>query len=428
MIGKYVRDKSIKAGSYLFISTVIGQMMTVGSLPFLAKIYSPGDFGLFAIFMASLNIVSIPATGRLELAFVLIDDNEDASGLFIGLLATSFVYSLIVAASAAFFLSGFEDSILLVATFSVSVFSISIIKVCSSWHTRSKNFKLIACTKLIQTMIIIALQLVILATLSYRGLNGLVFGFVFSQVFLAVVLTCYSLAELEVNKGVSFQAQLRGIVVRYIDFPKFTVPAGLLNSAARQSLILVTGFFFSREIVGFIEMANRVVRMPTLLLIQSMEKVLVSRLGENIRKGISNIPLMVTVIRTVFLASVIIAVGMFLFVEQVFVVLLGDIWLTSASYSLIILPVVLTRLVVVPVCKLYIFGKQKIGLYWQAIYCLGSIAAIAIGGVIDNPSAGLLTFMLFGTCMYVLYMALCLKYAGGSLLSLFLKRKWVRLK
>ena len=53
----------------------------------LTRIYTPDDFGLFALYMSILSITMIFSTAKYELSIMLPDNEEDA----IGLLELSFL-------------------------------------------------------------------------------------------------------------------------------------------------------------------------------------------------------------------------------------------------------------------------------------------------------------------------------------------------
>ena len=76
----------------LMTGTAISQAIPVAITPILTRIYTPEDFGTFALYLSLLTIFSVFATARYEMAIILPAKDEDAFSL---LLVSSFL-SLIV--------------------------------------------------------------------------------------------------------------------------------------------------------------------------------------------------------------------------------------------------------------------------------------------------------------------------------------------
>ena len=55
------------------------QLIPLLLLPMLTRYFSPADFGVFALFMAIIQLLTIPMTLRLEMAVVLPKKDTDAA-------------------------------------------------------------------------------------------------------------------------------------------------------------------------------------------------------------------------------------------------------------------------------------------------------------------------------------------------------------
>ena len=62
----------------LMTGTSLAQAIPVAISPILTRLYSPEEFGLFALYMAVAMIVSVLVTGRYELAILLPRNEPDA--------------------------------------------------------------------------------------------------------------------------------------------------------------------------------------------------------------------------------------------------------------------------------------------------------------------------------------------------------------
>jgi O-antigen/teichoic acid export membrane protein len=62
----------------LMTGTTIAQAIPIAISPILTRIYTPEDFGVFALYMSLASIISVVATGRYELAIMLPKKDDDA--------------------------------------------------------------------------------------------------------------------------------------------------------------------------------------------------------------------------------------------------------------------------------------------------------------------------------------------------------------
>jgi len=62
----------------LMTGTGLAQAIPVAISPILTRLYSPEDFGTFAVYMAVVSIASVLVTGRYELAIMLPKNDRDA--------------------------------------------------------------------------------------------------------------------------------------------------------------------------------------------------------------------------------------------------------------------------------------------------------------------------------------------------------------
>ena len=61
----------------LMTGTTIAQAIPIAISPILTRIYTPEDFGMFALYMSIASILSVVATGWYELAIMLLKKDED---------------------------------------------------------------------------------------------------------------------------------------------------------------------------------------------------------------------------------------------------------------------------------------------------------------------------------------------------------------
>lgn len=65
----------------LMTGTTIAQAIPIAISPILTRIYTPEDFGIFAIYLAITSIIAVIATGRYEMAIMLPKEEKDVKSI-----------------------------------------------------------------------------------------------------------------------------------------------------------------------------------------------------------------------------------------------------------------------------------------------------------------------------------------------------------
>ncbi|EFK95942.1 polysaccharide biosynthesis protein, partial [sediment metagenome] len=79
-----LKSEFIKNIFTLLSGSTIAQVITLLAIPVLTRIFTPQDFGFFAVYFSLATIVSTVATGRYELAIMLPKHKKDALSIVKG--------------------------------------------------------------------------------------------------------------------------------------------------------------------------------------------------------------------------------------------------------------------------------------------------------------------------------------------------------
>lgn len=419
LLNKLMRSAFAKDAALLSVGAAASQLIFLASIPILARLYDPADFGRMAIFVAWSQILSIPAAGRYERGLLLTSNTIDTIRLFCGMMVLITIWLLLLQV-------GVETGILqavvmlsLPGLLPVTACAVAVITVGEFWCTRKGYFGRVALTKVLLAASIVAVQIIV-AEQAYSDL-GLIYGYAVGQVLVAVV----HIIPIVLTNRSGLAATLRdprcilAVLREHAALPRYSLPAGLLNTVGRQSLIVVSAAFFPQATIGYIEMANRVVRAPMNFLNQTLEKAFVSRLGRNRREGRSNVPLLTRAIRVLTAVALVGGLAAFFLLEPVIAIVLGPEWNSTVIFGLLLLPAVFSNFIVFPVSKMYIYGREKIGLLWQVGYSFGSVLVLVFGGVAGLSVLAVALFGIFSAGMNILHLTLTTRYAGASLLCIF---------
>jgi O-antigen/teichoic acid export membrane protein len=171
----------------LMTGTAIAQALPIAITPLLTRIYTPEDFGVFALFIAIVTIFGQIINGRYELAIMLPKKDEDAINIFaLGFVITSIlslVFLILILIFKNFIITFFENDEIGKWLFltPISIFFIGVWNLLNYFNIRKQNYKDISKATIIKSVILSISQITIGFIKS--GVVGLISGHIISQLF-----------------------------------------------------------------------------------------------------------------------------------------------------------------------------------------------------------------------------------------------------
>ena len=175
----------------LLTGTTVAQAIPVAISPILTRIYTPEDFGLFAIFIAMTAIFGSIVNARYDLAIMLPKKNEDAINLFaLGFLITTiissffFVLVIIFNQNLVHYLGNKEIGIWLYFL-PITIFLTGIWNILSHFNNRKKKYKILAKATILKSILLASFQLCVGY---FKSVTGLISGQIISNAFVNIKL------------------------------------------------------------------------------------------------------------------------------------------------------------------------------------------------------------------------------------------------
>lgn len=369
-------------------AAAVAQLISIGSILLLARLYTPQDFGVLSVYLSVLTIITVGASLCFESAIPLPKDDETATHILI--LATNIllVLTIVIAVIVYFFgkdLLGIIHSQamtpyiwLLPVGFAVSGFY----QLLSYWAIRKKDFLVIA-----QTRISLsggrALTQLAMGWLQ-TGAVGLVIGHITGQVVGAINF-CFLFLRYSRKRILSFSASdIHKAASRYSRFPKFFAPAALLYSAGLNLPSLILASFYGLGIAGYFLLAQRMIGIPLTVVGDSIADVYYAEAADIMRNDPLRLKsLFFRFARKQFLMGILPAALLITLGEKGLVLILGESWRTTGSYVAILGLMFFTRFVTAPLSTtLSVLEKQHLFLVVQVILLAGSLSSLLISGVL----------------------------------------------
>jgi len=355
----------------LMTGTTIAQAIPIAISPILTRIYTPEEFGIFALFLAIYSVLSSLSTGKYESAIIL--PKKDSDAFHIASLAL--IINTIVSLLTFILISIFHNEILVwisndkleiwIYFIPVFVFFTGIYNILNSLNLRLEKYRTMSKVQVIRSLTTGSTQL-ILGFLKV-GSSGLIFGQIMSLFVGNYAL--YKSTKEKINNYKFSIVKVKLLSKKYIKFPKYSLPANFISSSNQEIFSIVLSILYSTTILGYYHLVKRILALPTKIIGGAIRQVFLREAAK--KKNIANKADIVFLkfLQKIIIVSLPIYIILFFVVEDLFVIVFGDNWKEAGEYAKVLLPLFFTSFVVSPLSGIdNIFDKNQIGFLWQIGY------------------------------------------------------------
>jgi len=374
--------------------TTIAQAIPIAISPILTRIYTPEDFGVFALYMSIASMVAVVATGRYELAIMLPKKDEDAIQLVILsiLIAVciSFITFLIV-----FILNKEITNMLGNPKISnwlyfvpLTVLLTGIYQSLNYWNNRNKEYKNLAISRVADTSTNATVNL--LGIFFKIGASGLILGSIIGK-----IVGIFSLQRSRNMTTPVLYRKLKMIALarKYKKFPLINSLHTFINILKNNLVTIYISIKYTSSILGFYYFVLRIMQLPSSILGGSLAQVFYKQ-ASVIYNNKKDIQIQVKhLIGTLALLAIIPAIILFFYSEELFVFVFGEDWITSGKYAKAIIPYIFFHFIASPLGMVpLITNLQDQAFYWGIAESILFVLSFVIG------------FYLFGDLHYTLFL------------------------
>ena len=394
----------------LVSGSFLGQLILLIATPFLTRIYSPEDFGVYFIYISFSTVLAIFTTGRYEFAIALPKFEKDGKDILkliflLGFLVTLFylitvISYIFLADPETFHFNYFKNNFLFLIPLSALIASINTGLVYMI--QRKKMYKTASISVVLQNLVLVFTNLSIGLFVSVKW--GLVLGLITGQV-LSILFLFF---RLKYNFSIFYfdYSKLLLAAKKYINFPKFKLFSDLAAVSSQQLTPIIFSFLFNNFIVGNFALANRFLRLPTIILTSSIENVFRNDALDEIRKTGKCDRLFLQTIKKLTFISLPIFILIAGISPIVFPILFGDEWIEAGKMGQIIAFAMILDFISLPFNSLfYIHNEQKMMMYLQLANTFISLIMILLGNYLYNSALASVLFYSIGN---VCFNAVCL--------------------
>jgi len=402
----------------LMTGTSIAQAIPIAISPILTRLYSPEEFGLFALYMAISSIAAVLVTGRYELAIIVPKKDEDA----INIVALSIFLSLIISAIIFVIVLVFNQEIstlLNTAEISnwlyfipVTTLIIGVYQSLNYWSNRKGHYKRMALSRVIQSGSTSTVQLS--AAPMAIASAGLVVGQLVGQVLSTTQLGW--LVYRDDNHFINKVKKTRMIALarKYVNFPKFLVLAHGFNIGSSQMPIILMGSFFGAGVAGFYMLTQRVLGAPTTIIAGAIGDVFRQEASKAYTHYGSCKEIYLKAFKRLLIISFLPFMLAFFIAPDFFSLVFGENWRISGVYAQVLMPMFFLRFITSPLSSMFIIAQaQKVDLAWQVGLFFLVVISFVIGQLFFDSYTSILLFSTSYCIMYLINGLISYRLACG---------------
>lgn len=398
----------------IFTGNAVGQGVALLAAPVLSRLYSPSEFGLFAVLTSVTVMLGTIAALRYELAIPLPEREEDAFSLaFVGMWASGAV-GVVGMASVALFGDQFAHILghegigpWLWVVPPVASFMGTLL-VLGQLAVRQRRYVAWGRRATLQSLFTAGGQ-VLLGALGLKS-GGLFLGYGLGQTLGALSLAHgASLRCPEARSGRRPRSILR-IARRYRRFPVFLAPSGLINVLGLSLPVILVAGLYGTSVAGWLALTQRVLTLPVALVGAAIGQVYLGEMSKAWRSNPKRAQaLFRNASRSLAVAASLLLAGLLILGPWAFVHVFGAEWVSSGDYARATAVGVAAQLVAAPLSQtLIVLERTRLQFVWDSLRLM-----LTSGSILFADRVGMTPL----SCMWLLGLANALTYVFGWFLS-----------
>jgi O-antigen/teichoic acid export membrane protein len=417
LVGKYIEEFKVgfnAKGSFIhnltitFSGNIAAQALGFLFTPFIARIYGPQVYGLFALFISITNNLAPIATLQFPSSYVISKNENEFHNLLKITFITLVVFTTISLLSVHFFkselLTFFNAPELgpFVYLIPLYFFLMGVDHVFAGWNIRNKEFFRGALSKIVSTS-------------ASKGVTVL-WGILLAPTPIGMILGNLLLFPMEIlgkfNRRIGAEIikavsrfSWRSIFQSFYHFRAyafFVTPGMIINNISNQLPVYYFSVAFNQTVVGYFALANSLVMMPISIIINSSTSVFLQKAAEVHQSDPTALkPLVLKLYKKLSTLSIVAVTGFALSCKWAFLFLFGEAWTEAGAFASVLAFGSLFFVPAGPLSVLFrITKKEHVGFNLNVIFTIVKFLALYWGIYHNNIIYSVIGFSLASMVYY----------------------------
>lgn len=419
---RFLHSSFARNAVIMMTGTALAQSVSIAVAPILTRLYSPSDYGVFAVYTSASSLVAVLAGGKYDVATIFAKDDEEAMNL-VGLTV---VVTTMLAGCTAGLVVLFGHSIALMLgnaalqpwlyLVPITLMVIGIYRGMYSFANRLGYFNKLSQGKVCGA--VAGASTTVGLGLLCAEAGGLILGSILNQAVATAILVKQLWKGFYQKRNQLVGRVMKMVAVQHYRLPLYSLPAEFVNVAAQQIPVLLLANFFGSMVVGYFSLTQRVLGLPIGLISDSILEVFRQRASIDFNLNGDCRSIFVKTLKGLIAVCIVPFGIFFLAAPWLFAVVFGKEWEVAGEYARIMTPLFFLRFVTRPLSYIfYLADKQHVDLAGNVALFALALAAIAVGGAAKDAQLGILLFSAAYSVTYLAYLGLSYYYSSGRKVS-----------
>jgi O-antigen/teichoic acid export membrane protein len=373
----------------------------------MTRIYSPVDYGGYALYSSMGMIVGVAATGQYHSAIMLPRNDDDAGDVLTLSLALTVgvagVALLLVIAVGPWLarIFGSPELALWLYFLPVGTLATGTLESISAWTARSRSYSRLARGRVVQQLT--ASSISVAMGMAGARTQGIIVSAFVGQALATAFLLWDGRAAMTVLRRTVDAGRMAAVASRYRAFPLYSAPQSLLDNVSTAGIAFVFGRSFPLNALGQYSLGNRVIQAPAGLVGGAISTVFYQEAAARHAKGQPIWPLANKVAMRSALIFIPTLTVLALLAPMIFRLAFGERWEAAAGIIRALTPWIIVNTLTSPLSTLpQILGRQRTFLFIGVGYNVLQPATLALGAILMHDVTGAVWVM---SCSASLYLA-----------------------
>lgn len=392
--------KLSKSVGILTFGSGLSQFIGLIGIVVLSRLYSPEEFGIYAVQLGIASIIGAVSSFRYELTILRPKEHKNvatalsASILLSAASNTVFMFILLVGINLDYLLPHW----MLVP---LMAFSVSIISIASFEQNRNQKYFRLSGVQVLKSVLFVSTSVSL--GLFWKFENALMISMTLASALPAMILL-FGITRIISKVKLSRKKQfIRSLVWirKNREFAYFSSPAVFVSNLAGQSPIFLLAHFFGDSAAGMFSMIQRLIISPVSLVSGAVNRVYMQKVSYLMARKKTISEFTRNLISKFILPAILIAIVMLVIFHYGTVAkLFGEEWQGIDELALIMIPVFITSFIAKSVAGFAVIGKNKVGLIYQVCLLIVLSSSIVLAKAIDSSlsSAFICLSIAFVSC------------------------------
>lgn len=257
------------------VFSILGQLTVIATIPFLTRLYSPSDFGVFTIYLGIVNILAATAALRLDASLYVVATGEEAYSALKLILVAIVATSLLTCGALVLLSSVLPDQLHdLAYLVPIGMAATGLVESLNCWTLRRGRLHDFAIGRFVAPSAM-ALSQLSFGAVQWGG-EAMVLAHILSQLVLIGFLGIRAFTWDEVSRVTRTPwKHVIAIARQEYKFPLFDLPATVLAFATINLPAILIGTLFGTSLAGHFGVAARLFSGPISLIALPLSNVFV---------------------------------------------------------------------------------------------------------------------------------------------------------